>query len=105
MALPADDGSLMLRFRDGDQRAFEVLYERHKAPLYRYLQRMCRSPETAADLFQEAWSRVILSAERYQVRAQFKTYLFRIAHNCAMDHFRRSGRQPVDWAHDVTQLQ
>jgi RNA polymerase sigma-70 factor (ECF subfamily) len=102
---PDDDGALMLRFREGDQRAFEMLYERHKAGLYRYLQRMCRSPETADDLFQEAWSRVILSAERYEVRAQFKTYLFRIAHNCAIDHFRRSGRQPVDRAHDVTQLQ
>lgn len=105
MAERPDDGVLMLRFRDGDQRAFAMLYERHKAALFRYLQRMCRSPETADDLFQETWSRVILSAERYEVRAQFKTYLFRIAHNCAIDHFRRSGRQPVDRAQDVTQMQ
>ena len=102
---PLDDGSLMLRYRDGDAQAFEVLYQRHKTALYRYLQRMCRSPETADDLFQEVWSRVIVSAERYEVRAQFKTYLFRIAHNCTIDHFRRSGRQPVDRAHDVSELQ
>ena len=37
----------MLRYRDGDVRAFEILYERHKGPLYRYLQRMCRSREVA----------------------------------------------------------
>lgn len=102
---PDADGALMLRFRDGDRQAFELLYQRHKTALFRYLQRMCRSPETADDLFQEVWSRVILSAERYQVRAQFKTYLFRIAHNCAIDHFRHSGRQPVDHAHDVSELQ
>jgi len=104
-ATPVDDGSLMLRYRDGDRQAFDLLYQRHKVALYRYLQRMCRSPETADDLFQEVWSRVIVSAERYEVRAQFKTYLFRIAHNCTIDYFRRSGRQPVDRAHDVTQLQ
>ena len=95
----------MLRYRDGDAQAFELLYQRHQQALYRYLQRMCRSPETADDLFQEVWSRIIVSAERYEVRAQFKTYLFRIAHNCTIDHFRRSGRQPVDRAHDVELLQ
>jgi len=85
-----DDGTLMLRYRDGDVRAFETLYQRHKAPLYRYLQRLCRSPDTANDLFQEVWGKVIASRERYEVRAQFNTFLFRIAHNCAIDHFRRA---------------
>jgi RNA polymerase sigma-70 factor (ECF subfamily) len=93
---PADDGALMLRYRGGDVRAFEILYERHKGALYRYLQRMCRSPEAANDLFQEVWGKVIASRDRYEVRAQFNTYLFRIAHNCAVDHFRRSGRQQVE---------
>jgi RNA polymerase sigma-70 factor, ECF subfamily len=102
---PLEDGALMLRYRDGDAQAFELLYQRHQQALYRYLQRMCRSPETADDLFQEVWSRIIVSAQRYEVRAQFKTYLFRIAHNCTIDHFRRSGRQPVDRAHDVMQMQ
>lgn len=96
-----DDTALMLRYRDGDARAFEILYQRHKGPLYRYLQRMCRSRETANDLFQEVWSKVIASRERYEVRAQFNTYLFRIAHNCAVDYFRRSGRQRESFSADV----
>ena len=87
-----DDTTLMLRYRDGDARAFELLYERHKGPLYRYLQRMCGRREVADDLFQEVWSKVIASRSRYEVRAQFNTFLFRIAHNCAIDYFRRSGR-------------
>ena len=82
----------MLRYRDGDARAFEILYERHKGPLYRYLQRMCGRREVADDLFQEVWSKVIASRSRYEARAQFNTFLFRIAHNCAVDYFRRSGR-------------
>lgn len=99
-----DDTALMLRYRGGDARAFEILYERHKRPLYRYLQRMCRNRETANDLFQEVWGKVIASRERYEVRAQFNTYLFRIAHNCAVDYFRRSGRQRDHVSADIEDI-
>lgn len=96
-----DDATLMLRYRDGDARAFEILYERHKGPLYRYLQRMCGRREVADDLFQEVWSKVIASRSRYEARAQFNTFLFRIAHNCAVDYFRRSGRPHEGAAQDI----
>lgn len=100
-----DDGALMMRYRAGDVRAFETLYGRHKGALYRYLQRLCRQRDTVNDLFQEVWSRVIASRERYEVRAQFTTFLFHIAHNCAMDHFRRAERQQVNRTDDVVELQ
>jgi RNA polymerase sigma-70 factor, ECF subfamily len=100
-----EDGALMLRYRDGDLRAFEILYARHKGPLYRYLQRLCRDPDVANDLFQEVWSKVIASRERYEVRAQFNTFLFRIAHNCAVDHFRRTGKSGAAHRADVTELE
>jgi RNA polymerase sigma-70 factor (ECF subfamily) len=99
-----DDTTLMLRYRDGDARAFELLYERHKGPLYRYLQRMCGRREVADDLFQEVWSKVIANRSRYEVRAQFNTFLFRIAHNCAVDYFRRSGRPHERAAQDVDEI-
>jgi RNA polymerase sigma-70 factor, ECF subfamily len=94
-----DDARLMVRYREGDVRAFEALYQRHKGALYRYLLRMCRNPEAANDLFQEVWGKVIATRERYEVRAQFTTFLFRIAHNCAIDHLRRAQHRyegPVD---------
>src|SRR4029453_1553168 len=99
-----DDTTLMLRYRDGDARAFELLYERHKGPLYRYLQRMCGRREVADDLFQEVWRKGIASRSRYEARAQFNTFLFRIAHNCAIDYFRRSGRPHENAAQDVDEL-
>jgi RNA polymerase sigma-70 factor, ECF subfamily len=99
-----DDTALMLRYRDGDVRAFEILYERHKAPLYRYLRRTCHSREVADDVFQEVWSKVIASRGRYEVRAQFNTFLFRIAHNCAIDHFRRAGRRQESGAPSADEL-
>jgi RNA polymerase sigma-70 factor (ECF subfamily) len=100
-----DDSTLMLRYRDGDLRAFEMLYSRHKGSLYRYLQRLCRDSEAANDLFQEVWSKVIASRERYEVRAQFNTYLFRIAHNCAIDYFRRTGKVTAGQFADVNELE
>jgi len=105
VAVAETDAALMLRYREGDARAFEILYERHKGALYRYLLRMCRHQETANDLFQEVWSKVIASRESYEVRAQFNTFLFRIAHNCAVDHFRRVGRQHADRTDDVVELE
>lgn len=99
-----DDSVLMLRYRDGDMRAFEVLYAKHKAPLYRYLRRLCRDPEGANDIFQETWGKLIASRERYEPRAQFATFLFRIAHNCAIDYFRRTGRIAASVVLDVTEM-
>jgi RNA polymerase sigma-70 factor (ECF subfamily) len=101
-----DDGALMLRYGDGDLRAFEELYKRHRGSLYRYLLRQCRDNEAAADLFQDVWGRVIANRERYEVRARFTTYLFHIAHNCCIDYFRRQSARrsaqtdPVDDWHD-----
>ena len=86
---PDDDGELMLRYARGDMRAFETLYRRHRSGLYGYLARQTRNTDTANDLFQEVWSKVIASRERYTQRAQFRTFLYRIARNCFIDHCRR----------------
>jgi len=85
-----DDGELMLRYARGDLRAFEVLYQHHRGGLYRYLSRHTRNPEAANDLFQEVWSKVIASRDRYEPRAKFQTFLYRIAHNCFVDYCRRA---------------
>lgn len=85
-----DDGELMLRYARGDMQAFEALYQRHRTALYRYLARHTHNTEVANDLFQEVWSKVIVSRDRYEPRAPFRTFLYRIAHNCFVDHFRRA---------------
>jgi RNA polymerase sigma-70 factor (ECF subfamily) len=88
-----DDVSLMLRYRNGDADAFQALYAQYKGPLYRYLLRHVRNAGAAADLFQEVWSRLIATRARYEPRAKFTTFLFHIAHNCAMDFFRHDSNQ------------
>lgn len=95
MAVELDDRALMLRYRDGDVTAFETLYQRHRVPLYRFLLNQSRDIQAAEDIFQEVWSRIIRSRDRYRPAAKFATYMYHIARNCFLDHVRRSGRQPV----------
>jgi RNA polymerase sigma-70 factor, ECF subfamily len=85
-----EDGELMVRYVRGDARAFETLYKKFRGPLYRYLMRHTRNEEAANDLFQEVWSKLIASRDRYEPRAKFSTFVFRIAHNCFIDYYRRS---------------
>jgi RNA polymerase sigma-70 factor (ECF subfamily) len=92
MAHTPDDSALMLRYRDGDVDAFETLYRRHKDPVYRYLLRLCRHRATAEDIFQEVWGKIVKARESYRPTAKFTTFLYRVAHNCFIDHVRRNKR-------------
>jgi RNA polymerase sigma-70 factor (ECF subfamily) len=103
-AAPDDDARLMVRYREGDLAAFQMLYSRHKGPLYRYLQRTLRGSEAANDVFQEIWSKIIASRRSYEPKAQFNTFLYHIAHNCVIDHFRRSARHRESQTQDIGEL-
>jgi len=92
MAHTPDDSALMLRYRDGDVAAFETLYRRHKDPVYRYLLRLSGHSETAEDVFQEVWGKIVRARGNYRPTAKFTTFLYRVAHNCFIDHVRRNKR-------------
>jgi RNA polymerase sigma-70 factor (ECF subfamily) len=88
----------MLRYRDGDAAAFDALYARHKGGVFRYLLRQCGNRSVAEELFQDVWMNLIRSRTAYTVQARFTTYLFRLAHNRVIDHYRSSaGRVPVSF--------
>ncbi len=86
--LPDED--LMIRYRRGDPRAFEVLVHRHERGLFSFLVRMLHDAQVAEDLFQETFLRVVRSADSFKRSARFKTWLYTIARNLAVDHMRRS---------------
>jgi RNA polymerase sigma-70 factor (ECF subfamily) len=87
------DEDLMLSYAGGDAAAFEQLYARHRAPLWRFVLRNLRDQTQTADTFQEIWTRVITHRVSYAPRAKFTTWLYRIAHNCCVDHWRRNARK------------
>jgi RNA polymerase sigma-70 factor (ECF subfamily) len=84
------DEDLMMRYRDGDAAAFEILYSRHKGALFRYFNRQCYEPAIAEELFQDSWMSIIKSRKNYVRTAKFTTYMFTIAHNKLIDFYRRN---------------
>jgi len=107
--LPDED--LMLAYARGDAAAFDVLYARHEAALYRFVRRLlgARLAAQADEVFQEAWLRIVAARERFRPQgASWRTWAFTIAHNLAMDRLRVAGREvsieaedeggdPLDW--------
>src|SRR5437667_10341036 len=89
--MEAPDEQLMLAYRDGDTAAFETLYTRHRARLYRFVLRSVKSRAIGEELFQELWMRVIEARARYTPQARVTTWLSTIAHNHLVDHWRKRG--------------
>ena len=89
------DEDLMMDYAKGNADAFEALYHRHKGPLYRFLLRQS-TPQFTDELFQDIWLKVINSRTNYTIKAAFKTWLYRIARNRIIDHYRRQKIRPID---------
>ena len=87
------DEQLMQRYANDDVQAFDKLYARHRSSLYRYLKRQLNDPATANDLYQGVWEKVIRARRSYRPTTPFNAWLFTIAHNHLVDHYRR--KQPV----------
>ena len=90
-AEPSDE-QLMLAYRDGDAGAFDTLYRRHKGGVFRYMLRQCRDRAVADELFQDVWMNLIRAREGYTVQAKFTTYIYTLAHNRLIDHYRKQGQ-------------
>lgn len=83
------DESLMLRYRDGDVRAFELLVTRHRKALFNFILRFVRDTAAAEDVTQETFLRLVKGADAYERQAKFTTWLYTIARNLCVDAARR----------------
>jgi RNA polymerase sigma-70 factor (ECF subfamily) len=87
----APDEQLMLAYRGGDAGAFDTLYARHRIRLFRFVLRSIKVRGVAEELYQEIWMRVIEARTSYAPKARFTTWLYTIAHNHLIDHWRKRG--------------
>jgi RNA polymerase sigma factor (sigma-70 family) len=87
--MEAPDEQLMLAYGNGDAGAFDTLYARHRGALFRYVLRGVKARAVAEELYQEIWILVIEARKRYKPSARFTTWLYTIAHNRLVDHWRR----------------
>ncbi|MEO1319499.1 MAG: RNA polymerase sigma factor [Pseudomonadota bacterium] len=96
MDAPEPDEALMTRYRNGDAAAFDVLYHRHRGGLYRFVLRQVTSKALADELYQDIWMKLIDARDRYEPTARFTTWLYRMARNRVIDHYRRSAVRIAD---------
>src|ERR1700690_1152875 len=86
------DAEAIAQIRAGDADAFRVLVERHSRSVFRLAFRMTGNEHDAEDLVQETFLRAFRQIRKYDGRASFGTWLYRIASNCSLDLIRSRKR-------------
>src|SRR5947208_3224756 len=84
----SDAAAVLARARQGDSEAFRVLVEQHSRSVFRLAFRMIGNEQDAEDVVQESFLRAYRQLGRFESRANFGTWLYRIAANCAVDMMR-----------------
>ncbi|HIS34511.1 MAG TPA: sigma-70 family RNA polymerase sigma factor [Candidatus Avirikenella pullistercoris] len=84
------DQALIDAYRKGDESAINVLIEKHRKKIYNYILMLVKNTDTADDIFQELFIKVInsLRSGKYSDSGKFVSWTLRIAHNLVIDHFR-----------------
>jgi RNA polymerase sigma-70 factor (ECF subfamily) len=100
--MPHTDAAAVALARDGDSEAFRALVERHSCAVYRLAHRMTGNPQDAEDVVQETFLKAYRQLGRFESRANFGTWLHRIAVNCSIDLIR--GRKHQETGHDASDL-
>ena len=101
--MPQTDIATVALARDGDSDAFRTLVERHSRAVYRLAHRMTGNPSDAEDVVQETFLKAYKQLGRFESRANFSTWLHRIAVNCSIDLIR--SRPHREAGHDSADLE
>jgi RNA polymerase sigma-70 factor (ECF subfamily) len=90
MTYEFSDIELIEKYLGGDSEAFDALYSRYRKQLYAYLNRLIPGQYALVDdIFQNTWVKVIRQLPKYHDKQRFIAWIMRIAHNLAIDHFRK----------------
>jgi RNA polymerase sigma-70 factor, ECF subfamily len=102
---PVEDIQLIQRSQQGDTQAFGELYERYASRVFRYLYAHLDNRLDAEDLTEDVFLRVWKSLGGYQEQGvPFLAFLFRVARNALIDHYRRSGKNQAETSIEDMQL-
>ena len=93
--IPVDEATWVDRAKEGDQAAFEAIFQRYERPIYGFIYRMMGNPEDANDLTQECFIRAYKALGQTSDDLNVSAWLHRIASNACLDVLRR--RQRIRW--------
>ena len=99
----SDEELMELIKGDEPRLAFEELMERYESRLVNFLNRYTGNLQTAENLAQETFLRIYKTRMNYEPSAKFKTYIYRIATNLAIDEFRKSQRKREELREDLNE--
>lgn len=96
MQLPAEDPILVQNYMSGDEKALEILINKHNQRITSFIYSKVLDRAIAEDIFQDTFIKVINTLKRgaYNEEGKFLPWVMRIAHNLVIDHFRRNKRMP-----------
>lgn len=104
--LGPDDSVLITLYRNGNEAAFNQLVDRYQSKVFTTLFLIVKDQDVAEDLLQDVFVKVIhtLNSDKYNEEGKFQPWLLRIAHNLAIDHFRKAKRYPTILLEDGSNL-
>jgi len=91
------DALLVKDYIDGNEKALEILIQKHQQRVFSFIMSKVLDKEIANDIFQDTFIKVIKTLKRgaYNEEGKFLPWIMRISHNLIIDHFRRSNRMPT----------
>ncbi|WP_276166596.1 sigma-70 family RNA polymerase sigma factor [Zobellia alginiliquefaciens] len=97
MDILTEDSLLIKNYVSGDEKALEILIEKHNQRLSSFIYSKVNNRNITEDIFQDTFIKVIKTLRRgaYNEEGKFLPWVMRIAHNLIIDHFRKSSRMPM----------
>lgn len=92
-----DDSVLITLYRNGNEAAFNLLVDRYHSKVFTTIFLIVKDQDVAEDLLQDVFVKVLhtLNSDKYNEEGKFQPWVMRIAHNLAIDHFRKAKRYPT----------
>lgn len=103
---PEPDGSvdLLACYRAGDPTAFKQLVDQYRDRMLQFFYRLCWDRDRAEDLAQELFLKLLLGSRRYRPEGRLSTYVYRVAKNLWIDHYRQMKPRPRFYSYDQATL-
>ena len=91
------DSELIAQYRNGSEPAFDLLVDRYQKKIYTTIFLIVKDQEIAEDLLQDVFVKVVntINSDKYNEEGKFQPWVMRIAHNLAIDYFRKTKRYPT----------